>query len=61
MLTDSGVFRVKQGHDNLYSGVIVTQLLRDRFTLVINHGQHECGVMSGGRGTEVILSQVKAV
>jgi len=31
----------KKSHDNLYSGVIVTQLLRDRFTLVTNHGQND--------------------
>jgi len=30
-----------KSHDNLYSDVIVTQLLRDRFTLVTNHGQND--------------------
>jgi len=32
---------LKKSHEHLYSGVIVTQLLRDRFTLVTNHGQND--------------------
>jgi len=32
---------LKKSHDNLYSSVIVTQLPRDRFTLVTNHGQND--------------------
>jgi len=41
-----------KSHDNLYSGVIVTQLVRDRFTLVTNHGQNDvCSLCDGAAGS----------